>query len=194
MGKIYPRGGKLIVMGTDTLAGEQVEIEADLVVLATGLTAARGAGELARKLNISYDGYEFFTEGHPKLKPVETNTGGVFLAGACQGHKDIPATVAQASAAAAKVIGLLSRGELETSPVVAAVDRNRCVGCFKCRDVCPYGAVEQEQLPGGRAVAHVIDSLCQGCGLCNVACPPSTISLKGYTDNQLIAEVVELLR
>ncbi len=194
VGKIYPRGGKLIVMGTDTLAGEQVEIEADLVVLATGLTAARGAGELARKLNISYDGYEFFTEGHPKLKPVETNTGGVFLAGACQGPKDIPATVAQASAAAAKVIGLLSRGELETSPVVAAVDRNRCVGCFKCRDVCPYGAVEQEQLPGGRAVAHVIDSLCQGCGLCNVACPPSTISLKGYTDNQLIAEVVEVLR
>ncbi|MFA5810058.1 MAG: CoB--CoM heterodisulfide reductase iron-sulfur subunit A family protein, partial [Thermoleophilia bacterium] len=194
VGKIYPWHGRLMVMGTDTLSGDQVEIEADLVVLATGFAASEGAGELARRMNISYDQYEFFTESHPKLRPVETNTGGVFLAGACQGPKDIPDSVAQASAAAAKVIGLLSKGELETSPMVAEVNQTSCVGCFKCREVCPYGAIEEQELRDGRVVAHVIDSLCQGCGLCNVACPPAVIPLKGYTDNQLIAEVVEVLR
>ncbi|MBE0430078.1 MAG: CoB--CoM heterodisulfide reductase iron-sulfur subunit A family protein [Thermoleophilia bacterium] len=194
VGKIYPRGGRLVVMGVDTLAGEQVEVEADLVVLATGLSGAGGADELARKLNISYDRYGFLSEGHPKLRPVETNTGGIYLAGACQAPRDIPDSVAQASAAAAKAAGLLSRGELETSPMVAEVDWMRCTGCFKCRDVCPYGAIEEEGLRDGRTVARVIPSLCQGCGVCNVACPPSVISLKGFTDNQLIAEVVELLR
>ena len=116
VGKIYPSNGKLVVMGTDTLSGGPVEIEADLVVLATGFAAAEGAGELARKLNISYDQYEFLSESHPKLRPVETNTGGIFLAGACQGPKDIPDSVAQASAAAAKVIGLLSQGRAGDQP------------------------------------------------------------------------------
>ena len=194
VGKIYPMDGKLMVMGTDTLSSEPVEIEADLVVLATGFAASKGAAELARKLNISYDQYEFMSESHPKLRPVETNTGGIFLAGACQGPKDIPDSVAQASAAAAKVIGLLSKGELETNPMVAAVDQRRCTGCFKCRDVCPYGAVEAVELRDGSEVASVIDSLCQGCGVCNVACPPAVISLKGYTDKQLLAETMELLR
>ena len=194
VGKIYPSNGQLVVMGTDTLSGGPVEIEADLVVLATGFAAAKGAGELARKLNISHDQYEFLSESHPKLRPVETTTGGIFLAGACQAPKDIPDSVAQASAAAAKVIGLLSRGEIETSPMVAAVDQLRCIGCFKCRDVCPYNAIEAMELRDGRQVAKVIDTLCQGCGVCNVACPPSVVSLKGYTDNQLIAETMELLR
>ncbi|MEK6537017.1 MAG: CoB--CoM heterodisulfide reductase iron-sulfur subunit A family protein, partial [Actinomycetota bacterium] len=194
VGKIYPSNGQLVVMGTDTLSGGPVEIEADLVVLATGFAAAKGAGELARKLNISHDQYEFLSESHPKLRPVETTTGGIFLAGACQAPKDIPDSVAQASAAAAKVIGLLSRGEIETSPMVAAVDQLRCIGCFKCRDVCPYNAIEALELRDGRQVAKVIDTLCQGCGVCNVACPPSVVSLKGYTDNQLIAETMELLR
>lgn len=194
VGKIYPYGGKLMVMGTDTLSAQPVEVEADLVVLATGFSAADGAGELARKLNISYDQYEFFNESHPKLRPVETNTGGIFLAGACQGPKDIPDSVAQASAAASKAIGLLSKGELETSPLVAEVNQMKCVGCFKCSEVCPYGAIEQQEMRDGRVVAHVINSLCQGCGVCNVACPPGLIPLKGFTDNQLIAEVEEVLR
>ncbi len=194
VGKIYPRGDKLVVMGTDTLIGDQVEIETDLVVLAVGFAAAEGAGELARRLNIAYDGYQFFTESHPKLRPVETTTGGIFLAGACQGPKDIPASVAQASAAAAKAIRLLSREDLETSPMVAEVNHMRCIGCFKCAEVCPYNAIEKQKLHDGRTVAVIIESLCQGCGLCNVACPPQVISLRGYTDNQLISEVVEVLR
>ena len=164
------------------------------MVLAVGLDAAKGTGELAQKLSISYDSQEFLVEGHPKLRPVETNTGGVFLAGACQGPKDIPATVAQASAAAAKVITLLARGEIETSPMVAHVQKMKCVGCFKCADVCPFLAIEEQVMKDGRKVANVIESLCQGCGICNVACPPSVIALKGYTDSQLISEVVEVLR
>jgi len=194
VGKIFPRGGRLAVQGTDTLAGEPVEVEADLVVLATGLSGAAGAEELARKLNISYDRYGFLSEGHPKLKPVETNTGGIYLAGACQAPRDIPDSVAQAGATAAKVAGLLARGEIETSPVVAEVDRVRCVGCFKCRDVCPYSAIETEWLRSGSDVAQVIPSLCHGCGVCTVACPPGAISLNGFTDNQMIAEIVEVLR
>ncbi len=194
VGKIYPRDGKLVVMGADTLVGENVEVEADLVVLATGIDAAAGAGSLAQKLNIPYDQYGFLSESHPKLRPVETTTGGIFLAGACQGSKDIPETVAQASAAAAKVIVLLSHDELETSPMIAEVNHMRCIGCFKCREVCPYHAIEEQGLRDGRRVAVVIESLCQGCGLCNVACPPSVISLRGYTDNQLIEEVTEVLR
>ncbi len=194
VGKIFPRWGKLVVMGTDTLVGDQVEIEADLVVLATGLTASDGAGGLARKFNISCDENGFMAEGHPKLKPVEAEAAGVFLAGACQGPKDIPATVAQAGAAAAKVIGLLSRGELETSPMVAAVSQSKCSGCFKCRDVCPFGAIEDERPAAGRTAARVLASLCRGCGICSAACPPGVISLSGYTDKQLLAEVVAALR
>lgn len=194
VGMIYPKGENMMVMGTDTLIGQQVEIEADLVVLATGIDGAEGNNKLAQKLNISYDSQGFFMESHPKLRPVETNTGGIYLAGACQSAKDIPTTVAQASAAASKVITLLSKGEIETSPMVAFVEKNKCVGCFKCADVCPYRAIEEYEMRDGRKVAHVIDSLCQGCGICNVACPPSVIGLKGYTDTQLISEVVEVLR
>lgn len=194
VGLVYPRGDKLVVMGTDTLAGDQVEVEADLVVLATGFTAAEGSGKLAQKLNISYDQFEFFSESHPKLRPVETTTGGIFLAGACLGPKDIPDSVAQAGAAAAKVIALVSRDDLETSPMVAEINHMKCIGCWKCIEVCPFSAIEKQKLRDGREVAFMIESLCQGCGLCTVACPPSVISLRGYTDNQLIDEVTEVLR
>ncbi len=194
VGKIYPLDGKLMVMGADTLSGQQLEVAADLVVLATGFTASDGAAELAQRLNIPYDQFDFLSESHPKLRPVETTTGGIFLAGTCQGPKDIPDTVAQASAAAAKVIGLVSRDEMETSPMVAEVNHMRCIGCWKCIEVCPYKAIEKQKLRDGRQVAIIIESLCQGCGICNVACPPSVVSLRGYTDNQLISEVVEVLR
>jgi heterodisulfide reductase subunit A len=190
---IYPKGDKLMVRGADTLMGGQVEIEADLVILAVGGQAAHGAPGLAKKLRISYDQYGFFMEGHPKLKPVETNTAGVFLAGSCQGLKDIPASVAQGSAAAAKVIGLLSKDMLESDPAIARVITGRCIGCGKCGQVCPFKAIQAIDLRGERK-AEVIETVCQGCGVCNATCPQGAIQLSHFTDNQILAEVEALCR
>jgi heterodisulfide reductase subunit A len=189
---IYPQGDKLVVRGADTLAGAQVEVEADLVVLAVGGEASHNASRLAEKLRISYDGFGFFMEGHPKLRPVETNTAGVFLAGACQGLKDIPSSVSQGSAAAAKALGLLSRDMLESDPQTAQVDPKRCVGCGKCIKVCPFGAPRELDMRG-QIKAEVLEAVCQGCGLCTATCPQGAIQLSHFTDNQLLAEVEALL-
>ena len=190
---IYPKGDKLVVRGADTLMGEQVEIDADLVVLAVGGEASSDAPQLAEKLRISYDTYGFFLEGHPKLKPVETNTAGVFLAGSCQGLKDIPSSVAQGSAAAAKVLGLLSKDMLESDPAIAQVTISRCIGCGKCIQVCPFQAIKEVDFRG-QPKAEVIETVCQGCGLCNATCPQGAIQLSHFTDNQILAEVEALCR
>lgn len=190
--QIYPKGGKMLVRGVDTLLGTQVEVEADLVVLAVGGEASRNAPHLAEKLRISYDSYGFFMEGHVKLKPVETNTAGVFLAGSCQGLKDIPASVAQGSAAAAKAMALLSKPELESDPQIAQVDVKRCIGCGKCIQVCPFGALRETDFRG-QPKAEVLEAVCQGCGLCNATCPQGAIQVQHATDNQILAEVEALL-
>ena len=187
--RIFKRGDKMVVRGSDTLLGTQVELEADLVVLATGAIAEEGARELAEKLRISYDPYGFYIESHPKLRPVETNTAGVFLAGACQGPKDIPASVGQGSAAASKVLSLFSKDLLESDPQIAHVNEMLCVDCRKCIQTCPYGAIEEKKTPMGKIVASVIETVCQGCGLCTATCPPGAIQLQQFTDNQLLAEV-----
>lgn len=189
VGKIYPKGDRLIVQGADTLMGLQVEIEADLVVLATGIEASKGARELAEKLRISYDDYGFYLESHPKLRPVETNTAGVYLAGVCQGPKDIPASVGQGSAAAAKVQALFFRDTIATDPQVAHVNERVCVGCEKCMAVCPFGAIQSKRLRDGSKKAQVLETVCQGCGLCNATCPPKAIQLEHCTDDQILAEV-----
>lgn len=191
---IYPKGKKLVVRGADTLMGSQVEVEADLVVLAVGAEASPGAAELAEKLRISYDTYGFYMESHPKLRPVETNTAGVFLAGACQGPKDIPASVGQGSAAASKVQALFSKDLLESDPQIAQVNEARCVGCLKCLETCPFGAIQEKVLRDGTKKAEVIDTICQGCGNCTVTCPPGAIQLQHFTDNQILAEVNYLCR
>jgi heterodisulfide reductase subunit A len=187
--KVYPRGDRMVVQGADTLLGVQVEVEADLVVLATGVEASPGARELAEKLRISYDQYGFYMESHPKLRPVETNTAGVYLAGVCQGPKDIPSSVAQGSAASAKVLSLFSRDTIETNPQVALVREPVCVSCGKCIQVCPFGAIKWKELRGGIRKAEVLASVCQGCGVCNATCPPKAIQLQHTTDNQILAEV-----
>jgi heterodisulfide reductase subunit A len=192
--QVYPREGKMVVRGADTLLGRQVEVEADLVVLAVGAEAAHGSPELAEKLRISYDAYGFFMESHPKLRPVETNTVGVFLAGACQGPKDIPASVAQASAAAGKVLALLSKDKLESDPQIAMVAANRCIGCGKCERTCPFGAIRMRELRDGSQRAEVVETVCQGCGICSVTCPVRAIQLQHFTDSQLLAEVNALCR
>ena len=194
--KIYPRGDRLVLKTEDSLIGRPLEVEADMVVLATAMVPATGSGELARSIGFSMDKDGFFQEAHPKLQPVETFAAGVFLAGTCQGPKDIPDTVAQASGAAAKVLGLLSKTELATEPMVSEVDINKCSGCGLCVPICPYNAITLEEIqsrnhhgPIKRNVAQVNSSLCQGCGACVPACRTAALNTKGFTDDQLVAEV-----
>lgn len=187
--RIYSDGaGQYVVQGVDTLLGEAVEIKADLVVLAVGIEASKGSPQLAEKLRISYDKFGFFMESHVKLKPVETNTAGVFLAGVCQGAKDIPASVAQGSAAAAKVLALFAKDRLESDPQISQVDIRRCVACGKCIRCCPFGAIKEVEIRGEKK-AQVIETVCQGCGLCTATCPQGAIQLAHATDNQILAEV-----
>ncbi|MDO8491005.1 MAG: CoB--CoM heterodisulfide reductase iron-sulfur subunit A family protein [Dehalococcoidia bacterium] len=192
--KIHREGKKLIVRGEDSLIGRPVEIPADLVVLATGVEASDGVVGLAQTLNISHDSYNFLVEAHPKLRPVETHTDGVFVAGAAVGPRDIPESVAHGGAAAAKAIGLLSKEELATDPMTAIVDPVKCVSCFACHEVCPFGAPEKETLRDGRTVSVINESKCKGCGLCIVACRPGAINLRGFTSQQVLAEVTSLWR
>lgn len=196
VGKVIPDGEKLMVQGVDLLAGIPIEIDADMVVLATATCAKPDAVTLKRKLNISGDLNNFFTEAHPKLKPVETASAGIYLAGACQGPKDIPETVAQASAAAAKAIILLSKKELTNNACTSKVNENKCSGCKACSKMCPYDAISMEMIDiydhGNvvrKQVAKVNEALCQGCGGCTVSCRPGAIDLKGYTNKQIMAEV-----
>jgi len=203
--KIYEKNGKLIVSGVDTLLNAMpVEIEADMVVLATAGVANEGAEELAQKLHVSYDPYKFFAEAHPKLKPVETNTAGIFLAGACQAPRDIPESVAMASGAAVKVAGLFSQDELTREPIIAVVNRqappvySSCVGCFLCVSACPYQAIEKEEIKNRngqviKSVAKVNPGLCQGCGTCVAFCRTKSIDIQGYTHEQMYTEVMALL-
>jgi len=202
---IYEKNGKLIVCGADTLLGARpVEIEADMVVLATAGVANPGAEELAQRLHVSYDAYKFFAEAHPKLKPVETNTAGIFLAGACQAPKDIPESVAAASGAAVKVAALFSNDELTREPLIAVVNRqappvySTCVGCFLCESVCPYQAIEHEEIKNRngeviKTIARINEGLCQGCGTCVALCRTKAIDLQGYTNQQVYSEVIALL-
>ena len=203
--RVYEKNGKLIVKGVDTLlSGQQVEIEADMVVLATAGVSNCGAEQLAQKMHISYDPYHFFAEALPKLKPVETNTAGIFLAGACQAPKDIPETVGMASGAAVKVAGLFSNNELVREPLIAVVNRcappqfSTCVGCFMCQTACPYNAIEREEIKGRdgkviKTVAKVNPGLCQGCGTCVAFCRSKSIDIQGYSNEQMFAEVMSLL-
>jgi heterodisulfide reductase subunit A len=183
-------------VGADTLLGRPVEVEADLVVLATAMIPSEGSDKIAQLVGCQSDKDGFYQEAHPKLRPVETMTGGLFLAGACQGPKDIPDTVSQASAAAVKVCALLSNDELATDPMICQVDENLCSGCLVCKDVCPYKAISEktitERIDGknvDRIVANVNTGLCQGCGNCTVACRSGAANLKGFTNQQVLAEV-----
>ena len=197
VGKITPEGDKLKVQASDLLSNEQLHIDADLVVLAAAIEPDESARPLATMLTASMDTNDFFTEAHPKLRPVESPTAGVFLSGTCQGPKDIPETVSQAGAAAAKVIGLLAKDKLTGNPCVAHSDEMMCNGCSSCEKVCPYGAITYEnkefRMPDRttaiRRVAQVNPAVCQGCGCCTVACPSGAMDLRGFMNEQIMAEV-----
>ena len=195
--RLYQKGDKIVVMGSDISVGVQVEIEADLVVLATAVQPQKGADLLAQKLGISYDKYNFYSEAHAKLRPVECATAGIYLAGACQGPKDIPDTVSQASAAAAKVMTLFAKDKLEREPIVARVKEIGCVGCFACKKVCAYGAIEEKEIRDRqgnlvKVVAYVNPGVCAGCGTCQATCPSKSVELDGYTDEQIVAMIEAL--
>ncbi len=197
VGKVSPEGDKLKVQASDLLANKQLHIDADLVVLAAAIEPDKSARPLATMLTASMDTNDFFTEAHPKLRPVESPTAGVFLSGACQGPKDIPETVSQASAAASKVIGLLVKDKLTSNPCVAHSNEMMCNGCSTCERVCPYGAITYEnkefRMPDRttaiRRIAKVNPAVCQGCGACTVACPSGAMDLNGFATEQIIAEV-----
>jgi len=194
--KVFPDGDKLLVRSVDVLSGALLELRVDMVVLAASVDARADAKELAKKLAITVNEHKFFTEAHPKLRPVDTQTAGIFLAGMCQGPKDIPETVAQASAAAVKVAAIFSKQSLLSNPIVAEIDQRLCSGDMSCMTVCPFNAISEqvvEERRGretvSRKIAKVNAALCQGCGSCTVACRPGAINLKGFTDQQILAEV-----
>lgn len=202
VGKVAPQSdGSLLVQGVDLLENKQILKKADMVVLATAIEPNPDVRKIATMLTASIDTNNFLTEAHPKLRPVESPTAGVFLSGVCQGPKDIPETVAQAGAAAVKVIGLLAKDKLKTNPCTAKPDELRCNGCSQCANVCPYGAISYENrqvndhgIREERHVAVVNSALCQGCGACTVTCPSGAMDLQGFSNRQIIAEVDAICR
>ncbi len=188
--EIYRRGNRLVVRAEDTLLHKTVEVEADLVVLAVGLEPGRAGHEVARLLKLSRTADGFLAEAHPKLRPVDTTSDGIFLAGTCQGPKDIPDTVAQAKAAASSALIPLSLGQARVEAITSAIVQEMCVGCGLCRDACVYGALS---LHPWRGVMVVNEVLCKGCGACSVACPSKAITLGHFTQKQTLAMLDAML-
>lgn len=202
VGKVTPLSdGTLDVQGSDLILNRQVHIKADMVVLAASIEADKSARPLATMLTTSMDNNDFFLEAHAKLRPVESPTAGIFLAGCCQGPKDIPETVAQSSGAAAKAICLLVKDKLKNNPCTANPNENACNGCGQCANICPYGAISyiEKDFRGPnrttitRRVSQVNKAMCHGCGACTVACPSGAMDLLGFSNKQILAEVDSVL-
>jgi len=175
----------------DTTTNKLFEIRTDLVVLVPALVPRADADDFARVLRISQSGDGFFLEAHPKLRPMDTFTGGIFIAGCCQGPKDIQDTVSMASGAAARAANILSKEELEAEPQVACVDEDACSGCSVCISVCAYNAIELVKEDDGKSHAKVNEALCMGCGACVGACPSGAMQQYGFKDKQILPMVEE---
>jgi heterodisulfide reductase subunit A len=187
--EIYQRSGKLMIKAEDELLGEAYEEEADLVVLATGLTQRRDADQLRSLLKLSQGPDHFYLEAHPKMRPLDTATDGIFLAGTCQGPKDISDTLAQAHGAASRATIPLFAGRVKIEPITAIVDQLMCAGCGLCEQVCEFRALKIDPY---RKVMTVNEALCKGCGACNATCPSGAISLRHFKTEQIIAQIREL--
>lgn len=174
----------------DTLIGKFREIPVDMVILCNAIEPRKDADKVRKLFSISKSPDGFFLERHPKLDPTSTTTDGVYIAGCAQGPKDIPDTVAQASSAAARILSLISKGEVEIDPVRAMVQEEFCSGCRICNNLCPYGAIEYLE---EKKVSHVNEALCKGCGTCVAACPSSAMTGQGFTDAQILAELDGLM-
>ncbi len=182
--------GMLIVQVEDTLVGRQRRIPVDMVILASALEPRADADEVAKRFGIACSANGWFIEKHPKLDPVATMTEGIFIAGAAQGPKDIPSSVAQGAAAAARVLNRIGMGEIELEPVRATVNPDLCSGCRICNDLCPFGAILYLE---DCRVTEINHALCQGCGTCVAACPASAISGTVFSNEQILAQIEGLL-
>jgi heterodisulfide reductase subunit A len=182
--------GKIIVQAEDTLIGKQRRIPVDMVILSAGIEPRADSQEVAHQFGISCSTNGFFTEKHPKLDPVATMTEGVYIAGCAQGPKDIPASVSQGAAAAARILGRIQAGELALEPIRASVIEDKCSGCRICNNLCPYNAILFHE---DRMVSEINPALCQGCGTCVAACPSNAITGTGFSNEQVLAQLDGLL-
>jgi heterodisulfide reductase subunit A-like polyferredoxin/ferredoxin len=182
--------GKLVVCCEDTLIGAYRRVPVDMVVLATGLEPREDAEDVRRTFGIGCGAEGFFAEKHAKLAPVSTTTDGVFLAGACQGPKDIPDSVAQGSAAAAQALVLMDKGLVEIEPITAVIDENVCCGCKICIGLCPYTAISFDE---EKKVSVVNEALCKGCGTCVAACTTGAANQRHFKNEQILAEIEGVL-
>ena len=182
--------GKLIVICEDTLVRRKRRLPVDMVILSCALEPGADAEQIARTFSLSRKADGFFLEKHPKLDPVATMTDGVFVVGCCQSPKDIPDTVAQASAAAARALAMISKGKVEIEAATAVVDDEHCAGCRVCVGLCPYSAISFDE---EKKIAHINEAICKGCGVCVAACPSGAITGKHFTTEQIMAEIEGVL-
>jgi len=182
--------GKLVVVAEDTLLGSIIRVPVDMVILCVALEPQPDAEAVARLFNISQSADGFLLEKHPKLDPVATTTDGIFIAGCCQGPKDIPDAVAQASAAAARVLAMISKGEVEIEAAIATINEDLCSGCKICSLICPYTAISFDE---EKEVCIVNEALCKGCGACVSSCLSHAIGLRHFTNEQILAQIGGML-
>jgi len=186
----HTQDGDLVVRCEDTLIGKFREIPVDMVILCTALEARHDAAELGRKFNISVGADGWYIEAHPKLAPVSTTTEGIFLAGACQGAKDIPDSVAQGAAAGGQVLKMFGMGELYMDAAYAEINEAMCSGCRICNGLCPYSAISYDE---AKKVSVINSALCKACGTCVAACPNGAIKGRHFTDEQIYAQIEGIL-
>ena len=184
-------GAGMYIHFYELLSGEDIEVNADIIILMVGMEAQENAKEIAHAVGISMCGNEFYMEKHPKLDPVATTTDGVFIVGACQSPKDIPDSVSQAKAAAARILGTINRKTVEVEVTTAVVNEDVCCGCQTCVKVCPYTAISYIE---DRKVSYVNEILCKGCGTCGSACPSGAIKSRHFTDQQILSQITGLMQ
>ena len=190
--QVSRHNGQLKVSSTDLYTGELNEQLVDMVVLSAGIEPQADAAQVAQTFSISRGPDGFFLEKHPKLAPVETTTDGVYLAGVCQGPKDIPDSVAQGGAAASVALSLMDAGHVTLEPFTSYIDQSKCSGCGACELVCPYHAIEMIEVDG-RRVSNVNEVLCKGCGTCVAACLAQAATQNGFSQDQILAEIVGIM-